>query len=139
MSELLSTFKEVKANIASLRKAAVDIAHATFKEGTDALFEAHPTLHSISWTQYTPYFNDGDPCEFSSNANYATLNNEEGEFEDADGYAVNYAPPSAEARAAVEEFLGVFDDDDYLQLFGDHQLITITRENGIVAAVCDHD
>lgn len=24
-----------------------------------------PTIHSIGWYQYTPYFNDGEPCTFS--------------------------------------------------------------------------
>lgn len=24
-----------------------------------------PRIHTIGWTQYTPYFNDGEPCEFS--------------------------------------------------------------------------
>ncbi len=23
-----------------------------------------PTIHSFGWRQYTPYFNDGDPCKF---------------------------------------------------------------------------
>lgn len=23
-----------------------------------------PTIRAFGWTQYTPYFNDGDPCEF---------------------------------------------------------------------------
>lgn len=26
---------------------------------------AHPEVTGIAWTQYTPYFNDGDPCVFS--------------------------------------------------------------------------
>lgn len=26
-----------------------------------------PNVHSFGWTQYTPYFNDGDTCEFSVN------------------------------------------------------------------------
>lgn len=34
-----------------------------FVEQLDALFE-HPEVESIRWEQYTPYFNDGDACEF---------------------------------------------------------------------------
>lgn len=26
-----------------------------------------PTMHSFGWTQYTPYFNDGEPCIFDVN------------------------------------------------------------------------
>lgn len=27
---------------------------------------ADPTIHSFGWHQYTPYFNDGEPCVFST-------------------------------------------------------------------------
>ena len=28
------------------------------------MFEKYPFLTSLTWTQYTPYFNDGHTCEF---------------------------------------------------------------------------
>lgn len=31
---------------------------------TKTVFD-NPGVESIQWDQYTPYFNDGDPCEFS--------------------------------------------------------------------------
>lgn len=37
---------------------------ALFHEICDEVFNSCPSLNTISWTQYTPYFNDGDPCEF---------------------------------------------------------------------------
>jgi len=37
-------------------------------QGLQEVFNEEPSLQSISWTQYTPYFNDGDACEFSCNA-----------------------------------------------------------------------
>ena len=30
-----------------------------------AFFDTHPNVKTISWVQYTPYFNDGDECVFS--------------------------------------------------------------------------
>lgn len=38
-----------------------------FKEAINFLFEGLPALENISWNQYTPYFNDGDTCEFGVN------------------------------------------------------------------------
>lgn len=29
-------------------------------------FRRNPLIKCMIWTQYTPYFNDGDPCEFSA-------------------------------------------------------------------------
>lgn len=38
---------------------------AEFNNAAKAFFEACPGVQAIAWTQYTPYFNDGDPCVFS--------------------------------------------------------------------------
>jgi hypothetical protein len=35
------------------------------KQEFDKLFKANPRLTAVAWTQYAPYFNDGDPCTFS--------------------------------------------------------------------------
>ena len=37
------------------------------KSAVIELFDRHPILNAIYWTQYTPYFNDGDPCTFGVN------------------------------------------------------------------------
>lgn len=59
------------ANLAELQKE-MDAAQAKMKqESKDAfsnackeVFEQHQKLESFSWTQYSPFFNDGDACEF---------------------------------------------------------------------------
>lgn len=38
--------------------------------GFKGVFEAHPEMISFSWTQYTPYFNDGEACYFSVHEPY---------------------------------------------------------------------
>jgi len=47
-----------------LRKEGQSIFEAAAKE----LFAKYPSLESFSWTQWTPYFNDGDTCYFSVHA-----------------------------------------------------------------------
>jgi hypothetical protein len=37
------------------------------KEAFSEFFTLHPLAKAIVWTQYTPYFNDGDACTFSVN------------------------------------------------------------------------
>lgn len=39
-----------------------------------SIFEQAPTLKSFGWTQYTPYFNDGDTCEFGVHYDYPWIN-----------------------------------------------------------------
>lgn len=38
-----------------------------FKIVTKEFFEKNPGITAMYWTQYTPYFNDGDVCEFRVN------------------------------------------------------------------------
>jgi hypothetical protein len=49
-----------------------------------------PTITEFGWTQYTPYFNDGDVCEFSVNEMWIRTTDEvdtdDKEFDDYDLY-----------------------------------------------------
>ena len=76
----LSDIKVIKQNIEKLRKEAKAKVESIFKVTALELFVEYPDLKSISWSQYTPYFNDGDPCYFSSNHRYAAI-----KFVSADG------------------------------------------------------
>lgn len=59
-------------------------AQEKFKEFFSTFWEQNPAIKAIIWTQYTPYFNDGEPCEFSVNDPYYT--NAEGEDLDEISY-----------------------------------------------------
>ncbi|MEU0159006.1 hypothetical protein ABZ154_09225 [Streptomyces sp. NPDC006261] len=51
------------------------------------LFQAlvdDPTIVEFGWTQYTPYFNDGDTCDFSVNALWAMTTEDVEWFESGD-------------------------------------------------------
>ena len=54
---------------AVLKKLQAD-ALEVFPKEVQALFDRHPVLEFVSWTQYAPYFNDGDPCTFSVHEAY---------------------------------------------------------------------
>jgi len=59
--------KELLDRKAALNKEISAISKTVFTESSQELFEKHPLLESFSWTQYTPYFNDGDTCSFGVN------------------------------------------------------------------------
>ncbi len=40
-------------------------AQGLFKSVTKEFFNKNPAITMITWTQYTPYFNDGEECVFS--------------------------------------------------------------------------
>jgi len=89
-------------------------------------------VESFSWTQYTPYFNDGDVCEFGAHIDYPHIEgfNEYGEnfkVDEEEWEAAKIAPK--EKYQLVRDFLRQFEEDDYLFMFGDHAEVTVTATN----------
>lgn len=54
---------------------------AKMKDVFKAFFDSYPEVKTIHWTQYAPYFNDGDECVFGVNQPYFTRT-EHAELED---------------------------------------------------------
>jgi hypothetical protein len=61
----------------ALAKKFREEAQELFKDVTKEFFATNPGIKAVVWTQYTPYFNDGDECIFSVNA--PTFTNAEGD------------------------------------------------------------
>ena len=63
--------EKIKAEMAAFDEKRKELT-AQLKKDFPALlaplFEKYPGVKNVRWTQYTPYFADGDPCEFSSSA-----------------------------------------------------------------------
>lgn len=77
MSELQTKFDELLEKQRAIAAEFQQTAQQLFKETTTQFFVENPGVKAIVWKQYTPYFNDGDTCEFSVNDPYFT--NAEGE------------------------------------------------------------
>jgi len=56
---------EMAAKVKALKEELKSQFEGAVKEAADEIFEKYPKLENFSWTQYTPHFNDGEPCEFS--------------------------------------------------------------------------
>jgi hypothetical protein len=143
----LSDIKVIKQNIEQLRNEAKTKVESIFKTAALELFVEYPDLKSISWSQYTPYFNDGDSCNFSSHHDYAAIkfvaSNEDDDEDDDDDYQEGFdeslaTPEQLKAGKAAESFLENFDDDDMENLFGDHVKVIITKD-GIEVEDYDHN
>jgi len=80
VNEMKMKLRGVREERETLSKKIRAMAAEVFAEGVKGIFEKHPTLEYFSWNQYTPYFNDGDVCEFSVNRDYMAakdINDEE--------------------------------------------------------------
>jgi len=148
--EKFAILKEKQNEMQKLKKEMLEESNRIFTELTKDIFVEHPKVKSFSWSQYTPYFNDGDTCYFSVNndyisingepvdesnwisetkiTNYGTWNREKREYEGRTEVAnLDYDPDLAKAADEIREFLRNFDDDFYLQQFGDAE-VTITAD-----------
>jgi len=149
--------EEISKIKAELRVKLKENFHGLAKE----LFQDFPELKSFGWRQYTPYFNDGEECEFRSLHDYPTINgNDEnyGESEQEEGVLdivklgsetiwehntgripnPDYNPYYKEIVDTVKGFLKQF-DDDMEDLFGNHVSIHVTEEGVEVEDYEDHD
>lgn len=65
---LSSLDEAAKEHAAVLKKAQEDFREkmsGLFTEAMSQFFKEAPRVKAIIWTQYTPYFNDGETCEFA--------------------------------------------------------------------------
>ncbi len=159
--EKLKTLSEKNSEVYKLKAEILNISSDIFEDFYKYIFDKYPTLESFRWTQYTPYFNDGETCLFSVNTDYISVNDEwvddakwasevnvinwgnwnrelrvyEGRVEEPNP---NYDPVLTEASNEIVNFLDHFDNDFYLSKFGDHASITVSR-GGVDISDYDHD
>lgn len=136
------SYNKTRDKIAALLDEARVEAKKLFTEESKQLFEEHPKLIGFRYSQYTPYFNDGDECTFSANTEYPELSfidsdGKETEYEEAP-YNCDKASPAGIMDSAVTSFLQSFNEDDLKEMFGDHCQVTVTR-NGTEVEQYDHD
>lgn len=157
----LEALKEKQKEIAKLKAEAQQMASDAFDNFCKEIFEKHPKIESFGWSQYTPYFNDGDTCTFSANTDYISIN---GEYVDDSKWVnettvvdwgtwnrelriyegrvevpnLDYDAELAKGSDEVTEFLRNFDNDFYITRFGDHAEITVTKD-GVDVDEYEHD
>lgn len=108
-----------------------------------AFFTKYPNIDAIRWEQYTPSFNDGDPCEFSrhefsarvvmkdkkSEVGTAELiaadeTDDDGFYE---GYEIDGKTPLGEAISELEDECSSV-EEVFKEAFGDGVQVVATRK-----------
>jgi hypothetical protein len=109
------------------------------------IFRDHPEVKAFAWTQYTPHFNDGEPCVFSVHDIAATaLEDNLDEAHYGDGWYEVYGKAengfSAGAWKALSELNGVLSGAESAlhAAFGDGVRVVVTAA-GIDVQEYDHD
>lgn len=144
-------------------EAVNEHGEAAFRDAVAALFDAFPKVRTLLWTQYTPGFNDGDPCVHHRNEMAVTLDlddapssgkeqvessdhdtdeeEDEEEYEDDedDGLTPYDLRERGEAElATMLEALDSVPEELTLSLFGDNVCVTYNRDD-LGPSVEDYD
>lgn len=137
---LIDKIKALGESLAAQKAALVEEAKTTLAPALQEFLAANPEIRAIQWRQYTPYFNDGEPCEFSVNdVEYQFANKEYEDEENEDWEYVSWKPESAIEQAVkdIQDTLQL--NEDILEaVFGDGVRVIVTSA-GIEVEDYDHD
>lgn len=108
---LLRNFDELNQFIEQAKQQMQNKSTGLIEEAARRLFEAAPEIEHVHWTQYTPYFNDGEACEFEVNdICYKLWDDEEWENDYYDSSTLYGESDLERARADYQE-AAKFEDD----------------------------
>lgn len=141
--KILETATETKERITELKESLAAEVKTRLSGVFTELLTAHPKFTEFSWVQYTPYFMDGDPCEFYTNPDYyfdyVLADNPElnGLYKKTKNWNdgtpnPTYDPVFASLVDQATSLVGGVDDDTWKTLFGDHVTVTVTNNDGVV-------
>lgn len=150
--------------ISKLKQEMAAELRSEFHNSLKELFDEYPFVKSVSFTAFQPFFNDGDTCEYSVHHDYCQFNgfDEDEDEDEQEGENVDvlklsqetiyanvgghykrqpnpdFNPLYKEAVDAFREALAIVDDDNWMDMVGDHVKVIITRE-GITTDEYSHD
>lgn len=155
--QLSSDLNKMQEDFVEQKKMLCNKFKGSFETLVKQFFECVPEIKAIAWTQYTPYFNDGDTCTFNVNSIYFLTfipEDNEGYYEEEDDGKViesymlessNYkkevailSPEKQKMCLALNNIIET-NEEFLLDMFGDHKKILITKERGIEDEEYDHD
>lgn len=140
---MLSELQNLAERAEQLRKQFIEDAKAALTPALQQVFTDHPEIKAYGWAQYTPYFNDGEPCEFSVNDIYVSTSDEREDSFYGDGWTDGYgdaqgvSPEGLAKLGALQKTFGSM-EEVLKDAFGDHVRVIVTRD-GVDVDEYDHD
>jgi hypothetical protein len=121
----------------------------TFQKAFAAFWEEHPKIVSVSWLQYTDYFNDGEECIFRARDMVPFTNrmvkkdNWNSTYIDRYDYVPDKDDMSeSEYNSAIDALDKILElpSNVFLDTYGDHVRVTVYKDGTTVLQVfTDHD
>jgi Fe-S-cluster formation regulator IscX/YfhJ len=135
--------KEMEAFKKEYQKKGQKILQTAFTQ----FFDENPSIQTITWSQYTPYFNDGDECVFRINGFYCSAKKLTAEdinspydlegYEDDENDGYKWDSPARKKVQAFEKLLQPL-EEVFKELFDDHVWV-IATEDGFEVNEYEHE
>jgi len=165
LQQISDELSQISTQINELQKNKKNLLTKFLEAKANDIFKNHPYLASFSWKQYTPYFNDGDPCIFNvySENVYLSIKHSEGEVE-LDNSPIRYKGGAKSTFKEIEElrkdyiiteaisqnileqlsidiqeFFKYLTEDVSEELYGSDSEVLVTAEKIESTDYCDHD
>jgi hypothetical protein len=162
---MLNDLKDLREEQEKIRKELHKRSEEIFQKYSKELFIKYPEMKRFSWTQYTPYFNDGDTCEFGAQTDPGEISingidgwdafeiqypqKADGRYDYTKPTYVNSNPEDLdlddekgplvgnEAYLAISELLGAIGEDNLKQMFEEGEVVV--TPNGVEVEDYDHE
>ena len=148
-TELKSWLEQVLQARKALDEEIQKNGKSKFQEFMKSYWKRYPQIKGVAWSQYTPYFNDGDECIFRVNERaFITSDFDPNDvprevFWNGATDDITLLSDWGEQKAkgldaeAMETFESIVDDELFKQIFGDHVQVVITEK--LVIEEYEHD
>lgn len=138
IENLSKALADYNQEVQKLKKALSEKTEGEIKTISLEIFNAYPDLAAFGWSQYTPYFNDGDACIFR--VNEVQFTDDEEVVDSPNDWEYGFYGKYENKFPMLQEFADCLcsADDILLDLFGDHAFIRITRD-GLEVEEYEHD
>lgn len=101
-------------------------------------FRQFPEVKALAWSQYTPHFNDGDPCTFRVNdIGRIWFSGEDADEDGVDSYDDAVTDAVRKVLRKIDYVLS-HNEDALAEMFGDGYLVKVSRD-GLEIEEYDHD
>lgn len=124
----------------NIKKKFVEDTKVLFNDSLKELFLLYPQLESFGWSQYTPYFMDGEECVFSANIDASSIN-----INKLNGHDIAYEEDDVRLtklqpyQAIISSLLYSIPEETLKDMYGDHIEVTIYRNGNVEVQECSHD
>lgn len=135
MSDIVRSLKEFSLEFEQEKERFHKVGKQLIKKTLNKIFDSFPEVKSIYWHQYTPYFNDGDPCLFTIREIFASELTVDQVDNSDDGFYGGISRYNSGDHKELSAMLAIFEDclgqieDVVKAAFGDHALVIATRKN----------